>query len=396
MKWDIISNGYKDDGSYRRFIPYLLGGVAFTCTDPKVDWNNDVVPHSLEDEKNVGSMYFQVPVGLGLKYNLSEKMFLSFEVRSVFPLTDYLDGISESADPTDNDSYTFFGVNFGWNIGDNDRDRDGIVDYRDGCPDVFGTVELCGCPDTDGDGVTDTRDQCPLVPGDVNLWGCPDSDGDGIADKNDACPSVPVLKMFDGCPDTDGDGVADKDDKCPKVKGDTKYMGCPPPDSDGDGVLDEYDACPKVKGSINGCPDTDGDGIADKDDKCPKVKGAFTDGGCPVKIPFKFWAKDLYFDTSSSGLDKQAKIDVDEIIRVSREYPNCEFIIGGYTDNRGAEKMNQKLSERRAKTVYDILVSNGISPSRLSYAGYGELNPKYPNGPRGNRLNRRVEVRFKK
>ena len=79
-------------------------------------------------------------------------------------------------------------------------------------------------------------------------FGNTDRDKDGIKDSEDACPDVPGLAQFQGCPDTDGDGVADKDDNCPEVAGPVENNGCPWPDTDGDGVLDKDDACPSVAG----------------------------------------------------------------------------------------------------------------------------------------------------
>jgi outer membrane protein OmpA-like peptidoglycan-associated protein len=85
-----------------------------------------------------------------------------------------------------------------------------------------------------------------------------DRDKDGIPDKEDQCPDQPGPASNKGCPilDRDGDGVLDVDDKCPDVPGVKKYNGCPIPDTDGDGVNDEEDQCPTVAGSKDnhGCP----------------------------------------------------------------------------------------------------------------------------------------------
>ncbi len=83
----------------------------------------------------------------------------------------------------------------------------------------------------------------------------PDRDKDGIIDELDVCPDVAGVEMFKGCPDSDGDGVADKDDACPTVKGLANFAGCP--DSDNDGVADKKDNCPEIAGLVsnNGCPE---------------------------------------------------------------------------------------------------------------------------------------------
>ncbi len=55
--------------------------------------------------------------------------------------------------------------------------------------------------------------------------------------------------------------------------------------------------------------------------------------------------------------------------------PTLKFEIGGHTDTRGDDKENQKLSEDRAKAVYNYLLNKGIAPTRLFYKGYGESAP---------------------
>jgi hypothetical protein len=110
-----------------------------------------------------------------------------------------------------------------------DKDKDGISNKKDRCPDVAGIKELYGCPDIDGDGITDSEDECPDTPGSQILGGCPDGDGDGIPDKDDQCPELAGPIENYGCPwlDTDGDDVLDKDDRCPDLKGTAANNGCP-------------------------------------------------------------------------------------------------------------------------------------------------------------------------
>ena len=55
-----------------------------------------------------------------------------------------------------------------------------------------------------------------------------------------------------------------------------------------------------------------------------------------------------------------------------KKNPGVNVEIKGYADELGPEDYNMKLSERRAKSVYDLLVASGVDASRLSYKGYGE------------------------
>ena len=73
------------------------------------------------------------------------------------------------------------------------------------------------------------------------------------------------------------------------------------------------------------------------------------------------------------------------------QYPEYSLNIGGHTDATGDDKMNLALSERRAKTCYDYLVSKGIAAGRMTYAGYGETQPVGDNKTAAGRAqNRRV------
>jgi outer membrane protein OmpA-like peptidoglycan-associated protein len=181
-----------------------------------------------------------------------------------------------------------------------DEDADGVPDCYDKCPNTPPNtpVDKNGCPfDEDGDGVFDHLDKCPNTPKGVQVdeHGCPlDEDGDGVPDYLDKCPNTPEGVKVDehGCPlDTDGDGVPDYLDKCPDTPEGVEVdaNGCPL-DSDGDGVPDDRDKCPNtpkgVKVDENGCaPDKDGDGVPDYLDKCPDTPAAayghVDENGCP-------------------------------------------------------------------------------------------------------------------
>ena len=81
--------------------------------------------------------------------------------------------------------------------------------------------------------------------------------------------------------------------------------------------------------------------------------------------------------------------DVDKLL----ENPNTKINIEGHTDSTGPEAYNQRLSERRAKAVYNYLLSRGVSADRMKTVGYGETRAKVSNLTReGQALNRRVEL----
>jgi len=229
---------------------------------------------------------------------------------------------------------------------------------------------------------------------------CPriDSDGDGVFDDLDKCPGTPKGVKVDskGCPlDTDGDGVYDYLDKCPGTPKGVKVddRGCPL-DTDGDGVYDYLDKCPGtpqgVKVDSQGCPlDTDGDGVYDYMDKCPETpKGAKVDGrGCWV-------LKGVFFDTAKWSIKSQSYPVLDEAVEVLKRNPSLKVEVQGHTDSRGSAKYNQRLSDKRAKSVMEYFVKKGISRDQLMANGYGYTMPAATNTTEeGRAMNRRVELR---
>ncbi len=262
-------------------------------------------------------------------------------------------------------------------FGGTDTDGDGIYDKDDACPEVAGLEAFNGCPDADGDGIEDSKDSCPNEAGSKEMNGCPDADGDGVADKDDACPNEAGLAALGGCPDADGDGVADKDDECPNEAGPAENKGCPWPDKDGDGVLDKDDACPDVAGTVanQGCPEV-----------TEEVQKQLND-----------YAKTILFDTGKATLKPESTAVFVDIIRILGEYPNAKFTVEGHTDSVGGEKTNQALSEKRANSVRDFLIAEGIAADRLTAIGYGESKPIASNNTRAGRAqNRRTEINLQK
>ncbi|MDO5616859.1 MAG: OmpA family protein [Cruoricaptor ignavus] len=215
-------------------------------------------------------------------------------------------------------------------------------------------------------------------------FGNTDRDKDGIPDKEDRCPDTPGLPEFQGCPDTDGDGIPDIDDQCPDVAGPIENNGCPWPDTDGDGVLDKDDACPDVAGPVenNGCPwpDRDGDGILDKDDACPDVPGLAEYNGCPkpTAIAVTETLKDILFDFNKATIQAGSSAKLDQAATIIKEAPAENFVVIGSTDAKGAAAYNLKLSQQRAAAVVKALEARGVNGDRLKSIGIGSQEATVP------------------
>jgi outer membrane protein OmpA-like peptidoglycan-associated protein len=88
-----------------------------------------------------------------------------------------------------------------WKIGD-DRDRDGVADGDDGCPDVAGAPELDGCPDKDDDSIPDREDKCPDRPGPATSDGCPPAEEEPLVEIETERLSLKDAIQFDTGKDT--------------------------------------------------------------------------------------------------------------------------------------------------------------------------------------------------
>jgi outer membrane protein OmpA-like peptidoglycan-associated protein len=103
----------------------------------------------------------------------------------------------------------------------------------------------------------------------------------------------------------------------------------------------------------------------------------------------------VYFDTGESRLSEKSKLELDKLVTFLNENKNVTIEVSGHTDDVGSEEVNLKLSDKRAESVRDFLIQNGVSSGRVQFKGYGEQVPKVPNTSDENRrINRRIEWRI--
>jgi outer membrane protein OmpA-like peptidoglycan-associated protein len=101
----------------------------------------------------------------------------------------------------------------------------------------------------------------------------------------------------------------------------------------------------------------------------------------------------LTFDTGRATLDPKSQETIAAIASILKEFPSVAVTIDGYTDNLGSQGSNLRLSERRAKTAMDALVSAGVETARMKWAGHGDAKPIADNGTEeGRAQNRRTEL----
>lgn len=112
----------------------------------------------------------------------------------------------------------------------------------------------------------------------------------------------------------------------------------------------------------------------------------------PIKKGQAYRLNDINFATNSYELKQEAKWIIDEFAEFLQKNRSLKVAIHGHTDNVGNAQDNLALSDNRAKSVYDYLVSRGIDASRLSYKGYGSSRPIGENTTeKGRARNRRTE-----
>jgi outer membrane protein OmpA-like peptidoglycan-associated protein len=115
----------------------------------------------------------------------------------------------------------------------------------------------------------------------------------------------------------------------------------------------------------------------------------------PVAVGSSIVLRNVFFDTGKSTLRPESFTELDRLVKLLQDVPNMRIEVSGHTDNKGGAEMNQKLSEARAKAVFDYLVSKGIKAERMEFKGYGMDKPMDTNETdQGRQNNRRTEFKI--
>lgn len=157
--------------------------------------------------------------------------------------------------------------------------------------------------------------------------------------------------------------------------------------------------------------DQDGDGVHDRRDRCPDTPQGteVRHNGCPLpQYPAAAAAPqpaaqdevivlsdlgEVLFAFDSARLTAAAMATLDTVVDKLKGADVLAIRVDGHTDSVGSDAYNQGLSERRAGSVVDYLVSRGVPAGKLSAQGFGESRPVADNGSDAGRAqNRRVEI----
>lgn len=265
-----------------------------------------------------------------------------------------------------------------------DADGDGCLDDVDRCPtaaedeDGFHDEDCCPDPDNDRDLVCDPTPDIQSV---IDKW-------TGTCAGSDKCPAEAEDRDSfadeDGCPDPDNDqdGLLDTADRCPLQPEDKDGFedddGCPDPDNDQDQIVDTLDKCPDQAEDYDGDQDSDG---------CPDLYKHLVVRADKLDIKQK-----VFFRHNKWEIDPRSFSLLNEVAQVLKDSPVMKLRVEGHTDSRGKERYNLTLSQKRADSVRNYLIRQGIEGGRLQARGFGETQPIASNqSKRGREQNRRVE-----
>ena len=110
--------------------------------------------------------------------------------------------------------------------------------------------------------------------------------------------------------------------------------------------------------------------------------------GAPVIL------KNVFFETNKYDLKDESKVELNKLVEFLTGNPSLKIELSGHTDSVGDKKLNQVLSENRAKSVSEYLAAHGIAKERLTFKGYGDTKPVVLNDSDEHRqMNRRTEFK---
>jgi len=144
--------------------------------------------------------------------------------------------------------------------------------------------------------------------------------------------------------------------------------------------------------------ETDGDSVPDSRDKCANtLAGARVDAtGCIIDAQTVTF-KTISFQSNSANLTFSSQKALTPVAESFKSQTDLKVEIAGHTDSIGSAEYNQDLSQRRADSVRQFLIDQGVDAERLSAVGYGEMQPVAENDSESGRaMNRRVEFRLVK
>lgn len=99
-----------------------------------------------------------------------------------------------------------------------------------------------------------------------------------------------------------------------------------------------------------------------------------------IVTPTAVTLNEIYFEYDKSNITREGAFELDKLVQAMVKYPDMAIMVKSHTDSRGTDAYNMALSERRAKSTVQYILSKGIKRDRISGKGYGEGEPKVACG----------------
>jgi len=399
----------------KNWNPYFYIGGGLMSFDLSINPSDELGGELTEDAGWTGIF----PVGIGTELVLSKNFLLDFSVgwgfSTTFDLDDYNGGEENIRD-------FYFNTGLGLSMISescmSDRDNDGITRCDE---EKFGTDPEN--PDTDGEGLNDGDEIFIYQTNPLKA----DSDDDSLSDYDEIMKygTNPLISDTDSDSLNDGEEVislktdplkADSDDD-DLTDGDEVLIHKSNPlraDTDGDGLSDGGEVLDHKTDPLNA--DTDGDGLSDSEEVLNYKTNPLeidTDSGTVddfieinrgtnpldpvddiIQINVPIVLTGITFDTGKDEITPESEIVLQGALKTLETHSDIFVEISGHTDDVGSESNNIRLSQKRADSVRNWLIAQGIDPDRIIAKGFGEAIPRVPNdSPKNRRLNRRIEFK---
>lgn len=318
--------------SHRNYVqPYFSAGFGLTGYKPRLYSGLDqtgTLTNFHADNSTTKAAY--IPVGLGLKFNLSPVVSLDLGYQVNFVDGDNFDGYNL---PNKNDKFSYAHAGLEFSLGHHTKPQLAEHNPVNSIRIEYLTEEQRLQRELDEARAANERLRSDLASTNANL----------------ASLAANVARLT---ADTDGDGVLDINDKCPNTPAGTKVDG-------------------------SGCP------------LAPAVTKVYVTED--DKRVVREAIRNLEFETGKATIVARSYPSLDRVANILIN-KNFSLKLAGHTDNVGSDNANLKLSKDRAEAVKAYLVSKGANESRVEATGYGETQPIATNKTAaGRQKNRRVE-----
>lgn len=115
----------------------------------------------------------------------------------------------------------------------------------------------------------------------------------------------------------------------------------------------------------------------------------------PIEVGQVVRLNNVFFDFDKWDLRPESFLELDRVVQLLKDNPAIEIEMSAHTDSKGSDEYNFKLSDNRARSVMEYILSKGIDSKRITSHGYGESQPVATNETDdGRQLNRRVEFKI--